>query len=937
MKTGFFFSFLCWAQILVAQNNNTQYVNPFIGTGGHGHTFPGATVPFGMVQVSPDTRTEGWDAASGYHYDDSTVLGFSHTHLNGTGISDFCDVLVTPSVSGSLKPLRFSHKDEIAKTGYFKTVVYDSLGEKIDVELTSSERVGFHRYRFSKNTKAIYLVINKNLRNKILAPDHLGYDAALGENQLEDSFSSDAWAKNRHLSYCFDANVPWKEVKQPKSYKYADNKSTVLLFDVSKTHELLIKVALSPVSEKNAIDNMATELPHWNFEKVRQEAEQKWAKYLNRIQIEGTNDQKTIFYTALYHTMIHPSVWQDVNGDYRGLDNKVHNSKSFTYHSIFSLWDTYRGAHPLYTIVCPEKVTDFVNSFIDDFEKTKHLPMWNFPGSETWCMIGNHAISVIADAYLKGIKGFDAEKALNAMVATANRDSLGLDAYKKHGYIPADTEGESVSKTLEYAYDDYCIAQMAKAMGKDDIYNAFMLRSQNWKNLYNPNTGFFQAKSNETYLEPFEPREVNFHFTEGNAWQYAFAVQHDMEGLIDMVGGKDKFEQRLDAFFTAQSQTTGRDQVDITGLIGQYAHGNEPSHHVAYLYNYVGQPQKTQHLVHKIMTEFYKNAPDGLIGNEDCGQMSAWYVLSSMGIYPTNPCGVYYQTGVQIFQNPKIEINGHSISFSIDNKDGKQRVKLLSLPHTASVEILDSVKIQAYKNQIIPKPYVVKGTKLFKDKQFIELACADKIADIYFTTDGSDPSISGEKYTQPIELNDSKTIKFEARRMSHAPIERSKLAEATFKKRNQTRSLVLKNAPAPQYSGSSNDVLIDGEYGNEHWQLGGWQGFEGVDLEAVVDLKSETSFNHLILNCVEDQNAWIFSPSEILFYGSNDGKEFKLLSSQKPIIKDTEGAHIRRLGVDVKGKARYIKVVAKPLNPIPSWHKGAGGKGWIFADEIIVE
>ena len=764
MKTVFFLHLLlCCANQLVAQNSNTQFVNPFIGTGGHGHTFPGATVPFGMVQLSPDTRTEGWDAASGYHYDDSTILGFSHTHLNGTGISDFCDVVVTPSVSSSLKPLKFSHKDEIAKTGYYKTVVYDTLGERIEVELTSSERVGFHRYRFSNKTKAIYLIINKNLRNDIRSGEHFESDASLGENQLQDSYTSFAWAQDRHLSYCFDVNAPWKEVKPLKPAKYQKYQPTILLFDVSQTHELLVKIALSPVSEKNAIENMTAEIPHWDFEKTRKEAEQKWAKYLDRIQIEGNSEQKTVFYTALYHTLIHPSVWQDVNGDYRGLDNKKHNSKTFAYHSIFSLWDTYRAAHPLYTILCPEKVSDFVNSFLDDFDKTQHLPMWNFPGSETWCMIGNHAIPVIADAYLKGIKGFDAERALKAMVVTANRDTFGLKQYRKHGYIAADTEGESVSKTLENAYDDYCIAQMAKAMGKDSIYKTFILRSQNWKNLYNPKTGFFQAKMNETFVEPFDPREVNFHFTEGNAWQYAFAVQHDIEGLIEMVGGKTQFEKRLDAFFEEKTATTGRDQADLTGLIGQYAHGNEPSHHISYLYNYVGRPDKTQRLVKKIMSEFYKNAPDGLIGNEDCGQMSAWYVLSSMGIYPTNPCGGVYQVGVQLHDNPKIGLNGHSMSFSFTNSDGKKRVKIDAQLNSFGVEILDSIDNQIVKEVLLPKPYIAKGTKLFKEKQLIELACVDKTADIYFTTDGSDPVISGERYTKPIEINDNKTLKFEAR------------------------------------------------------------------------------------------------------------------------------------------------------------------------------
>ena len=975
MKLSSFFFFLVAVQIVSAQNNNVSFVNPFIGTGGHGHTFPGATVPFGMVQLSPDTRTEGWDGASGYHFDDSTVLGFSHTHLNGTGISDFCDVLLTPSVSGSFKPLRFNHKDETAKAGYFKTIVYDENGEKIEVELTSSERVGFHRYRFPKNVKNITFVVTLNKRNKLT-----GSIQKVNNQSIKGNFITTAWAKNRHLAFGMETNLPFNYLEKPN-----DNKR-YLTFDVSKTHELLIKVALSPVSEANAFENMKSEINHWDFEKPRKEAEQKWAKYLNRIQIEGSTEQKTIFYTALYHTMIHPSVWQDVNGDYRGLDNKIHNVKGFAYHSIFSLWDTYRGAHPLYTIVCPEKVSDFVNSFIDDFEKTGHLPMWNFPGSETWCMIGNHAIPVIADAYLKGIKGFDAEKALKAMVGTANRDSLGLKQYRIHGYIPADTEGESVSKTLENAYDDYCIAQMAKAMGKNDMYETFIRRSQNWKNQFNPKTGFFQAKMNETFVEPFEPREVNFHFTEGNAWQYAFAVQHDIEGLIETLGGKAAFEAKLDAFFSADSKTTGRDQADITGLIGQYAHGNEPSHHITYLYNYVGRPDKTQSLVKKILNEFYKNAPDGLIGNEDCGQMSAWYVLSSMGIYPSNPCGGTYELGSPLFSSELINKDGIKLSINVrgiseknifvksfgissgSNFASNDTITSLQLTHDLFESDFRAIAItmsDTYTNsrinnsriprmmlqseyidngfglmpkydltkidRIIPMPYVAKGTKLFKKKQTIELACGEKGADIYFSTDGTTPSL---KYTKPIEIQQTTSLRFVAKNGQ----KQSNEAKATFKESSYGFPIQLKNPPAPQYSGNSDNPLADGERGNEHWQLGGWQGFEGIDLEVVMDLKEVKSFKRLALSCAQDQNAWIFFPSEIQFFTSEDGKNYTESGRVRPKIDENpDGVQMREFEIKKSNKARYIKIVAKPLIPIPDWHKGAGGKGWIFTDEIIVE
>ena len=915
---------------MFAQKSPVEYVNPFIGTGGHGHTFPGATVPFGMVQLSPDTRTEGWDAASGYHYSDSTILGFSHTHLNGTGVNDLCDVLLTPFASslamtnhaplavtsGEFKPLHFQHKNEIAEAGYYKTILDE---DNIGVELTATERVGFHRYKFDKKVKIVYFNINLNKRNDLIESRIF----QKGDDKIEGSMLSNNWAKSRHLSFMahFSADI----LKMDKNFKYkntVNRQAITLSFDVSKTHELLVKLALSPVSEENAAENMQTEIPHWDFDKTRKEAEVKWLKYLNRIQIEGgTDDQRTIFYTALYRTLIHPSVSQDVNGDYRGLDNKVYNSKTFAYHSIFSLWDTYRALHPLYTILCPEKIPDFINGFLDDFEKAGHLPVWNFPGNETWCMVGNHSIPVIADAYLKGIKGFDAEKALNAMIKTVNRDTFGLKVYRKKGYIPADTEGESVSKTLEYAYDDYCIAMMAQAMKKDNIYKEYIDRSQNWKNIFNPKTGFFQAKINETFVEPFDPREVNHHYTEGNAWQYAFAVQHDISGLINTLGGKEKFEAKLDSFFNAPSQTTGRDQVDITGLIGQYAHGNEPSHHIAYLYNYVGKPYKTQRLVRQIMDNFYKNAPDGLIGNEDCGQMSAWYVMSAMGVYQVNPCGMGSDDSMaNIFS---------SVDLSDEIRELMQKNFSDKRANTWNLRI-ERVK----RISIIPNPFISKGTKLFKEKQLIELACADKKAEIYFTTDGSNPILSGKKYTEPIEISDSKTIKFEARNEG----EHSKIATATFKKIIKNKTIILKNPPAPQYSGGADDALVDGEIGTEQWQLGSWQGFEGVDLEAIIDLKKETEFNRIELRCIEDQNAWIFAPTEIQIFTSNDGLNFKKLSTQMPsLVANTEGVHIRLLGVKEKGKARYIKVIAKPLNPIPAWHKGAGGKGWIFADEIIID
>ena len=953
--------FILFSNILFAQKPPVESVNPFIGTGGHGHTFPGATVPFGMVQLSPDTRTEGWDAASGYHFSDSTILGFSHTHLNGTGISDLCDVLLTPSVNGGFLPLKFQHRNEIAQAGYYKVTLDES---NIEVELTASERVGFHRYKFDKSVKIVSFKIDLNKRNEL-------FESTItqeGDDKIEGHLLSKSWAKARNLSFFLQFNTEILKIEKTVKYKKEDNRQVkILSFDVSKTHELLVKVALSPVSELNAAKNMRAEIPNWDFDKTRKEATEKWAKYLNRIQIEGgTDDQRTIFYTALYHTLIHPSVSQDVNGDYRGLDNKVHNSTAFVYHSVFSLWDTYRAAHPLYTILCPEKIPDFVNGFLDDFDKSGHLPVWNFPGNETFCMIGNHAIPVIADAYLKGIRGFDAKRALNAMIKSVNRDTFGLKQYREKGYIPADTEGESVSKTLEYAFDDYCIAQMAKALNRDDIYKEYIRRSQNWKNIFNPKTGFFQAKINETFVEPFDPREVNFHYTEGNAWQYVFAVQHDIDGLIQMHGGRQKFEAKLDSFFQNEAKTTGREQVDITGLIGQYAHGNEPSHHIAYLYDFVESDYETQRIVRKIMEKFYKNAPDGLIGNEDCGQMSAWYVLSSMGFYPVNPCGGKYEIGsplfssVSIFDRTKIKTYRNSSeniyinqinrscgdNIQVNQKELFSNHERLTNGCCDEFTMIDKPsKSQFYTHQIdsnffkklntiIPIPYISKGKKLFRNRQFIELKCADENAEIYYTTDGSNPIFSGKKYVDSIEIDEAKTLKFEAKWNG----EHSKIAVADFKKLDGERTIKLKNLPSPQYSGGAEDALVDGEKGTEQWQLGGWQGFEGVDLEAIIDLKKETSFRKLSVYCLEDQNAWIFVPSELRFYTSDDGVKFTEFDAQKPDFKqNTEGSHVRNLGVVKNGKARYIKVVAKPVNPIPDWHKGRGGKGWIFATEIVIQ
>jgi predicted alpha-1,2-mannosidase len=620
--------------------NFAKHVNPFIGTDGHGHTYPGATVPFGMVQLSPDTRIDGsWDGCSGYHYSDNVIYGFSHTHLNGTGVSDYGDILLMPTMNepsfdNKIYSSTFSHQNEKATAGFY-SVKLDK--HNIDVRLTTSTRVGFHEYTFNQNGLA-NIILDLNHRDKLLE----GEVQIIDQKRILIKRISEAWATNQHIFALIEFNQPLK-ISKVKTNGEKGSKFTgtelALSFSkqVKKGEKILVKVALSMTGFEGAELN-STEINHWNFEKVKQEAEQLWNKELSKIEVTSNDkDKLAVFYTALYHTMVQPNIAQDIDGKYRGRDNKIHVAEGFDYYTVFSLWDTFRAAHPLYTLIDKKRTADFINTFLKQYEQGGRLPVWELSSNETDCMIGYHSVSVMADAMVKGIKGFDYEKAFEAAKHSAMLDRLGLEAYKRQGFISIDDDHESVSKTLEYAYDDWCIAQMADLLGKKEDYKYFMKRSQNWKNIFDWETGFMRPKKNGGWDKPFDPREINNNFTEGNSWQYSFFVPQDIPGMIEAYGGKEKFEAKLDEMFNSESKTTGREQVDVTGLIGQYAHGNEPSHHMAYLYNYVGKPEKTKEKVHYILEKFYTNTPDGLIGNEDCGQMSAWYVLSSLGFYAVTP------------------------------------------------------------------------------------------------------------------------------------------------------------------------------------------------------------------------------------------------------------------------------------------------------------
>lgn len=654
----------------ITDKEYSQYVNPFIGTAYNGHTFPGACVPFGLIQASPETGNHSWKHCSGYNIEDDSIIGFAQTHLNGTGCQDLGDILLLPFTETNDNVFRLKSKydkdSQEARPGFYKVHLNDF---NIDVELTSTKRTAFHRYIYKSDMPSKLLVDLQNgivfekeklkthvLHSEVSIPDS---NTIIGYQIVEN------WVKRKYFFVIkFDKAYSGYNVL-PKS---KEEKSQRIIFDfnMSKGDTLNVKVGLSTVSIDGAAKALNTENPDWDFEKVVHKAEHEWHKILSIFDVNGTKEQKTNFYTSLYHLFIQPNDISDIDGKYRGIDDSIYTAKSSSFYSTLSLWDTYRAAHPLYTIICPKEAGEMVQSMIEHYNIYGQLPIWSLWGQETYCMIGNHAIPVIVDAYLKGIRGFNIEEAYSAIKGTSLKKHKGSkwDVYENYGYYPFDIiKNESVSKTLESSYDDYCVAVMAKHLNRTSDYKYFKRRSEFYKNLFDSSSGLMRGKDSEgNWRNPFNSLLLSHaatsggDYTEGNAWQYTWHVQHDIEGLIQLMGGKNKFSQKLDSLFFIDSQTQNTGFVnDVTGLIGQYAHGNEPSHHVAYLYNYVDKPYKTQQLIREIFDRFYHPKPDGLCGNDDCGQMSAWYILSAMGFYPVNPISGEYIIGAP--QIKEITIN----------------------------------------------------------------------------------------------------------------------------------------------------------------------------------------------------------------------------------------------------------------------------------------
>lgn len=915
-----------------------KHVNPFIGTGGHGHTFPGATVPYGMVQLSPDTRIDGsWDGCGGYHYSDNLIYGFSHTHLNGTGVSDYGDIMLMPtmgepSFDNEVYSSTFSHANEKASAGFY-SVKLDK--HNIDVRLTTSTRVGFHEYTFNKAGNA-NIIIDLHHRDKLLD----GKIRVIDNKTIEVLRRSEAWARDQYVYARIEFNVPLEMNNAIANSEYLGNITKASFSkQVKKGEKILVKVSLSPTSYEGAKLN-SSEIKDWDFDKVHKAAIALWNKELSKIEVTSNDkDKLAIFYTALYHTMMQPNIAQDLDGKYRGRDNQIHVAEGFDYYTVFSLWDTFRGAHPLYTLIDKKRTSDYINTFIKQYEQGGRLPVWELASNETDCMIGYHSVSVIADAMAKGINGFDYEKAFEASKASAMRDVLGLDAYKKNGFISIDDEHESVSKTLEYAYDDWCIAQMAQILNKQEDYQYFMKRSQNWKNIFDWETGFMRPKKNGGWDKPFDPREVNNNFTEGNSWQYSFFVPQDIEGMIEAYGGPEKFEAKLDEMFNSESKTTGREQVDVTGLIGQYAHGNEPSHHMAYLYNYVGKPEKTNEKVKYILDNFYTNTPDGLIGNEDCGQMSAWYVLSVMSEYPVCPGSIIHHYENDLYFD-KIVVNLESGEKAVITEEQRKINKQKAIQQEKEIESSEDIdwNLDYIIKEIIPVPVIQAESKAFKDKLMIELK-SKKNQTIYYKVFDKDTSmvmINFKKYEKPFYIEKSSLVLV----YNEENGQKSNTISATFFKKPNNYSINIKSVYNPQYHAGGPEGLLDGILGTENWRKGDWQGYQSQDFEAVVDLKEVKSVSEISARFLQDQRSWILMPTKVDYYISDDNVNFTYFGSVNNMLdpKLEENTILNFTSTETKGKkARYVKVIAKNFGKLPEWHQGAGGDAFIFVDEITIK
>lgn len=965
-----------------------EHVDPFLGTAGHGHTFPGATLPFGAVQLSPDTRLTGWDGCSGYHDSDSRIFGFSHTHLSGTGASDYGDILLLPGVgviewtSGYVRPTdegdgarpgrtadegygqRFRKTTEKASPGYYAVTLDDS---GVGVELTTTLRTGLHRYTFPESDRA-FVLVDLTHRDEVIESSL----RVVSDREIEGMRRSHRWADNQRVYFVarfskpFDPLLATDDVERP-GLRDASGKNVkaALRFSTRAGEQVLVKVGISAVDVDGARRNLEEESPRWNFDAVHRAARHEWQRALERVEVEGGSPAQTkCFYTALYHVLLQPNVFTDVDGRYRGRDDSLHVADGWTQYTVFSLWDTFRAAHPLYTILEPRRTVDFVKTFLAQYREGGRLPVWELGANETMCMIGYHSVPVITDAWVKGIRDFDAAAALEAMKASATEDILGLPAYRERGYVPGDVEGEDVSKTLEYAYDDWCIARLAEGLGKDEDRRVYLRRAQAWRHLLDPETGFMRPRLDGRFKTPFDPTAVDAHFTEANSWQYSFFVPQDVAGHIAATGGPATYAARLESLFTAPSSLTGRDLPDVTGLVGQYAHGNEPSHHIAYLYAFAGMPWRTQARVHELMETLYTPRRDGLSGNEDCGQMSAWYVLSALGFYSVTPGEDYYVIGTPLF--PKVTVrleNGRRFTITRTGvgpyvqsatlagkpfdrcflrhaeivSGGKLAFEMGPKPNTAwGVGPGNEPPASERGETVTPAPYLAAGDARFRGTTHVALACVAPGASIRYTVDGSAPTDASPVYEVPLEVTATTTLHFIAIAPGSVP---SPPQTSTLRKIEGNRRVVSSTTADPQYDAGGVDALIDGVRGGTDYRLGSWLGVQGTDFEAVVDLGKVTPVRRLSLGCFQEQWSWILMPNAVTFDTSLDGKKWTAAGRAANDVDPHAGEAVSKdfAVAFASRRARYVRVRAEGTNTLPEWHHSAGKPSWVFVDEVVVE
>jgi putative alpha-1,2-mannosidase len=957
-----------------AEWTSVKDINPFIGTGGHGHTHPSAQAPFGMIQLGPNTRYDGWDGCSGYHYTDSAMYGFTCTHLSGTGVSDYGDLLMLPYSSPTKEGdhIKFFKEDEHAQAGYYACILDDGTR----IEATAGERIGKLRLHYPPKSSP-GIMVDLNFRDRVLKQDF----SALGNGKFEGRRISEGWAREQHFYFGFEVSPAPDSV-----WKLSPGVYWLALPDGTVNAE--VSIGMSGTSEEGAWRNFFGEKANRNFEEIFKETQDKWKKELAKSKVKSAlPNQRAIYATALYHAYSVPNLWSDVDGSYRGQDNVIYRDTVNRHYTVFSLWDTYRTAHPLYTITQPERTQEFVYGMLDMYKQRGRLPIWELAGNETDCMIGYHSVSVLADAIAKGYHT-DTALTLEAMRATAEMDVFGLGAYQESGFLSIEDESESVSKTLEYAYDDACIAWTAQRFEDWNTYMAYDQRSSAYRSLIDPESGYVRPRTNGDFYSPYNPREVNNHFTEANAFQYSFSPVHDIEGWMEVLtnfrGGRDNWnnlprkkqkllvksrhdvlEDLLDGLFYASSHTTGRDQADITGLIGQYAHGNEPSHHITYLYNATNNPRRTSYWVHRILGSQYQNAPDGLSGNEDCGQMSAWYVMASMGMYPLVPGKPEYQISTPWWDAIHLELpNGKELDITVEDVG----------TYIMDYDRGDSVQVPFQKRYFTHEELLEGGQ--WKVKRGDEPSDWGKV--YRYATKMKNPTppapivrvprtFTGTAQVEIIptgqydlwQYHSYENVKWKKDRKGRVRIGTAydngfvtaitphfgygnHVAKAVFSKRDDNLEAAwVVGHPSGQYTAGGPQAMVDGITGDTDWRKGHWVGVQGHDATLEIKLKKSKQVQTVHVGILKDIRAWIAAPQkvevQVLYEGDDQWHFFGAMEMDNPLGQEEAVRHDVVLSNPRTDLVKAIRITYTNAGRLQDWHPGAGYQSYFFTDEVRLE